>query len=337
MNATVDLAAIRHRLTAAGAAAVRAPDADFYTLADWGITRTIMGEDLRRLPDGERLPWLARMAAMQDPTDGSFPQFSLQSFQHSKLHGNGTAVGGIGALGGRFRHPVRLYEPFAEPARVAAWLDGAIDWSNQWSASHLFWGGMHCFACSARAQAAWTEAVIGWLDREADPLTGWWRRGVAHADRHQPLGGAVHILPIYQHLGRRFPHIERTIDSTLALQLPGGNWWQVRDDGVSYLELDALYVFALGRLWAPGHRSAEVTEAIERHAALVTRDLEGHVARALDGHAHLLLCLVGILGLHRQLAPERFRDDRAWSDIFSDPALYRTAAVEARTSVANSA
>jgi hypothetical protein len=326
MNATVDLAAIRHRLTAAGAAAVRAPDADFYTLADWSIIRTVMGEDLRRLPDGERLPWLDRMTALQDPADGSFPQFTSSKFtNHSKLHGNGTAVGAIGALGGAFRHPVRLYEPFAETARVSGWLDSAIDWSKQWSASHLFWGGVHCFACSPRAHAAWKHTVIGWLDREADPATGWWRRGVAHADRHQPLGGAVHILPIYQHLGRRFPHIAHTVDSTLALQLSGGNWLQGCNNGISYLDLDALYVFALGRLWSPGHRAAEVTSAIDRHATLVAADLDGHLTRALAGHAHGTLCLVGILGLHRQLAPQRFHDDRAWSDIFSDPALYRAA------------
>lgn len=325
MTATVDLAAIRHRLTAAGATAVTAPDADFYTLADWAIARTIMGEDLRRLPEAERLPWLERMTSMQDPADGSFPQYA----HHAKLHGNGTAIGGIGALGGRFRHAVRLYQPFAAVEAVSGWLDGSIDWSKQWSASHLFWGGVHCFACSPQAHAGWTETVLGWLDREADPASGWWRRGVAHADRHQPLGGAVHILPIYQHLGRRFPHIARTVDSTLALQHPGGHWLDGRDDGITYLDLDALYVFALGRLWAPGYRSADVAAAVERHAALLIRGLDGHLARALSGHAHHLLCLVGILGLHRQLSPERFRDDRAWSDIFSDPALYRTAAVEA--------
>lgn len=325
MTATVDLAAIRHRLTAAGTAAVAAPDADFYTLADWAITRTIMGEDLRSLPEAERLPWLSRMVAMQDPTDGSFPQYA----GHSRLHGNGTAVGGIGALGGRFRHPVRLYQPFAGADGVAGWLDTAIDWSKQWSASHLFWGGVHCFACSPRAHAGWTATVLNWLDREADPATGWWRRGVAHADRHQPLGGAVHILPIYQHLGRRFPYIERTVDSTLALQYAGGHWLDGRKDGITYLELDALYVFALGRLWAPGYRAAEVAAAVERHAALLTSALDRHLDEALQRHAHGVLCLVGILGLHRQLSPERFRDDRAWSDIFSDPALYRTAAVEA--------
>jgi hypothetical protein len=324
MSATVDLAPIRHRLTSAGAAAVAAPGADFYTLADWAIVRTIMGEDLRRLPDRERLPWLARMVAMQDPADGSFPQYT----HHSRLHGNGTAIGGIGALGGCFRHPVRLYEPFADAARATTWLDGAIDWSKQWSASHLFWGGMHCLAMSGRADAAWADTVIGWLDREADPDTGWWRRGVAHADRHQPLGGAVHILPIYQHLGRRFPHLARTVASTLALQHAGGHWLDGRADGVTYLDLDALYVFALGRRWTPEAAPAAVAAAIARHADLILADLDGHLARALAGHAHNLLCLVGILGLHRQLAPERFRDDRTWSDIFSDPALYRSAAVE---------
>ena len=172
--------------------------------------------------------------------------------------------------------------------------------------------------------------MLAWLDREADPATGWWRRGVTHADRHQPLGGAVHILPIYQHLGRRFHCIERTVDSTLAMQHAGGHWLDGCEDGLTYLDLDALYVFALGRLWSPGHRAAAVTAAVERHAALVLRGLDGQLDRALSGHAHHLLCLVGILGLHRQLSPEHFRDDRAWSDIFSDPALYRTATVEAK-------
>lgn len=322
MNPTVDLASIRHRLTCAGATAVTAPGADFYTLADWAIIRTIMGEDLRRLPEAERLPWLERMQAMQNAVDGSFPQFA----GHSRLHGNGTAMGGIGALGGRFRHGVRLYEPFATTSLLPGWLDTAVDWSRQWSASHLFWGGVHCFAMSASADASWKDTAISWLDREADPVTGWWRLGVAHSDRHQPLGGAVHILPIYQHLGRRFPYIERTIDSTLALQLAEGHWLSGRPDGITYLDLDALYVFALGRLWAPDHRRADIAASVARHAALVCGDLEGHLDRALAGHAHQLLCLVGILGLHRQLDPQRFQDDRAWSDIFSDPAIYRDAA-----------
>jgi hypothetical protein len=329
MTAIVDLAAIRHRLDAACATAIAAPTADFYTLADWAILRTITGEDLRRLPDAERLPWLERMVAQQDPVDGSFPSFG----HHSKLHGNGTAIGGVGALGGRFQHRVRLYEPFATLEHATAWLDTAVDWSRQWSASHLFWGGVHCLAVSAAAGRDWPDGVISWLDHEADPATGWWRRGVAHADRHQPLGGAVHILPIYQHLGRRYPHIERAIDSTLAMQLPGHHWLTGRTDGVTYLDLDALYVFALGRSWAPEYRRDDIAASVARHAALIVDGLAGHLDRELAGHAHQLLCLVGILGLHRQLDPARFHDDRPWTDIFSDPALYRDTTASERQAI----
>lgn len=165
--------------------------------------------------------------------------------------------------------------------------------------------------------------MLAWLDREADPATGWWRRGVTHADRHQPLGGAVHILPIYQHLGRRYPFITQAIDSTIDLQLAGGHWLSGATHGATYLDLDALYVFALGRSWAPGHRGAEITAAVARHADLLISQLERLLAERSAGHAHHVLSLVGILGLHRQLDPERFRDSRDWSDIFSDPALYR--------------
>jgi hypothetical protein len=324
--ASIDLSAIRQRILAKGTRQLARPEADFYTLADWAILRTVMGEDLRRLPETERQAWIGRMAGLQQPADGSFPCFD----HHSALHANGTAVGAFGALGGRFRHPVRLYTPFATPDRLTARLDQAVDWSRLWTASHLFWGGVHCFALAPAADAAWQAAAFAWLDREADPVTGWWRRGVSHHDRHQPLGGAVHILPIYQHLGRRYPYIELMVDSTLALQRPEGHWLDGNTAGTTYLDLDALYICALGQRWAPAHRPDAVAAAVRRNADLVLRRLDEVLAASLGDrcHVHWLLSLVGVLGLHRQLDPERFRDDRPWSDIFSDPALYQTAAVD---------
>jgi hypothetical protein len=319
MSTPVDLTAIRTTLTAQSERMLATAPWDFYTLADWAILRTVMGDDLLRLPDAQRRSWLGLMQNQQDPDDGSFPTFQ----GHTRLHANGTAVGGIGALGGRFRHPVRLYRPFAAAEQVPSWLETAVDWSRTWGESHRFWGGMHCFACLPTATRAWKDAVFAWLDREADPATGWWRRGTPHVDRHQGLGGAVHILPIYQHLGRRFPLIERALDSTLALQLPAGHWYESRTHGATYLDLDALYVFALGRRWAPQYRPTEIAAAVARHADLIVGQLDGLLRDRQGRHAHFLLELVGILGRHRQLDPERFRDDRPWSDIFSDRALYR--------------
>jgi len=46
--------------------------------------------------------------------------------------------------------------------------------------------------------------------------------------------------------------------------------------------------------------------------------------------AHILLGAVGAFGLLQQLLPELHHDTVKWTDIFSDPRLYQTAAVEAQ-------
>jgi hypothetical protein len=236
-------------------------------------------------------------------------------------HRNGMVIGALGALGGRQKYAVRLYDEFAEVARVDDWL-AAIDWRAQWSASHLFWGGMHCYSLSRRCTEAWRAAVFAWLDANLDPATGWWRRGVAHADANQPLGGAAHIWPIYQHHGRAFPYPRRVIDSILALQKPDGAWIRFPN----YLDLDALYGLAYMQTQAPAYRRADIARAVRRAGDLATRRFDAVMEQGPD--LHTLLAAVGTLGLLQQLDRERFPDTVRWTDIFSDRRLYRVSAVE---------
>ncbi len=109
-------------------------------------------------------------------------------------------------------------------------------------ASHHFWGGPLIFSFSSQCSAGWRQTLRGYLDQNLSPDTGWWHKRHADLDWKQPIGGAAHIWPCYQHHGFPFPYPERVIDSIL---------------------------------------------------------------------------------------PERFPDDRPWSDIFSDPRFYQTARVEA--------
>jgi hypothetical protein len=297
---------------------------DFYASADAAIIRTVWGEQLAHTIDAaDRSAWIAYLHRYADPRDGSYQTFT----HHSKLHANGTAIGALGALGGRMAYPVRLYDAFDTPAKVEDWLEG-IDWAAQWTASHLFWGGMHCFSLSRRATPAWRERVFGWLDANLDPDSGWWRRGVPHTDRHQPLGGSVHILPIYEHHQRAFPYPERLIDSVLALQLPDGRWLQDAPTPMTYLDLDALYALKFARALAPAYRTADITHAVRRYADLVQEQWRDALDHAFAGHPHYLLSVIGTFGLLQRFDPQTFIDDRPWSDIFSDPALYRVAEVE---------
>ncbi|MBE7464020.1 MAG: hypothetical protein HS116_11115 [Planctomycetes bacterium] len=302
---------------------------DLYASCDVAIARAVMGDDLKALPETQRLEWIAHINSFaahnfDGGPDGSY----FDSMGHSKLHANGMVVGALGILGGKQRFPCKLYEAFDTPEKAGPWLE-TVDWVKQWSASHWFWGGMHCFSFSKRCTPAWFEAVFAWLDANLDPQTGWWRKGVPHQDRHQPLGGSVHIVPIYEHHGRAFPYPERVVDSVLALQLPNGCWLDhAKGPMLNYLELDALYAYAVMRKWAPKYRLDEVRKSVDRYADAAIEYWNTRRGEFFKLHPHYALAAAGAFGLLQQLAPERFPDERRWTDIFSDRRLYDTAAVE---------
>lgn len=290
-----------------------------YASCDVAHMRTVMGEDLQKtLTPAQRQAWADHINSFARP-DGTYGPARIH---HSPQHANGMVVGALGVLGGKQKHPVRLYDAFDAVDEVGPWLE-TIDWRRQWSGSHLFWGGMHCFSLSRRCTGAWRRAVFDWLDAHLDPQTGWWRRGVPPAGRFEPLGGGAHIWPIYQHHQRRFPHPERVIDSILALQKPDGSWLNYGN----YMELDALYGLVYMSSLAPHHRRPDLLDAARRHGqGLVTR-WPTLLARKPD--LHVVLGAVGAFGLLQQLLPETCVDDVRWTDIFSDRRLYQTAAVEA--------
>ncbi|MEK7404262.1 MAG: hypothetical protein AAB225_04070 [Acidobacteriota bacterium] len=303
---------------------------DLYSSCDIAILRTLMGEDLARtLTPEQRTQWIAHITSYVDRSDPPYDGSYSDTHGHSKLHANGMVLSALGALGGRQIYPVRLYDAFRRPDRIAAWLD-RIDWSRQWRASHLFWGGMICFSLSRHCTPAWLDRVFAWLDANLDERTGWWRKGVPHSDRHQPLGGSVHILPLYEHHHRKFPYPERVIDSVLALQLESGRWQEMASPHVmGYLELDALYALALMQQHAPGYRHADIQRSAGRYGSLAIRYYREHSAELYRLHPHNALAAGGTFGLLSRMAPKMFPASNKWTDIFSDPRFYNTRAVEA--------
>jgi hypothetical protein len=289
---------------------------DFYATCDVALMRTIMAEDLiKSLSPKQRTEWIDQINSFARP-DGVY-----QSGRHSRLHRNGMAIGALGAIGGQQKYPVQLYEAFDSIDEVVPWLK-SINWSRQWGASHLFWGGMHCYSMSRKCTPEWRNTVFKWLDQNLDPKSGWWRKGVKHSDKNQPLGGGAHIWPFYQHHRRPFPYPKQVIDSILTMQNQDGAWLGFGN----YLDLDALYGLAYMRSLAPKHRTKDIRQAVKKHGHLVCREYPHLMAQKPD--AHQLLAMVGDLGLLNQLDPQRFHDKVKWTDIFSDNSLYNTKSVE---------
>lgn len=300
---------------------------DLYASLDVGILRHIMGEVLPdSLSSAQRTAWIDHINSYALSRDGSY----TDTYNHSALHANGMVIGALGILGGRQRYNVKLYDAFRTVETVESWLEN-INWSRQWGASHLFWGGIHCYSLSSHCRPAWLEVVFSWLNRNLDEHSGWWRKGIPHADRHQALGGSVHILPIYQHHNRVFPFPERVIDSVLSLQLPNGRWNsrpRNADHAMHYLELDALYALKYMAELAPNYRRKAVQNAVIKYGELVKAYWRAKQTSLLAQHPHRILSAVGTFGLLHQWLPDQFPDDVQWTDIFSDIRLYNTAAVE---------
>ncbi len=297
----------------------RQNEPSLYASCDVAHMRTIMGEDLTEtLTPTQRNEWIAHINSFAKP-DGTY---GPPREKHSHQHANGMVIGALGALGGRQRYPVHFYADFDTPEKIGPWLE-KIDWCHQWGGSHLFWGGMHCFSMSRRCTPAWLDAAFAWLDANLDPQTGWWRKGVAAFTPYEPLGGAAHIWPIYQHHKRRFPYPERVIDSILALQKPDGSWLGFGN----YMDLDALYGLTYMGSLAPHYRRANILEAARKHGAGLIKRWPRFLAGKSD--LHNLLSAVGEFGLLNQLLPETYKDSIRWTDIFSDVRLYNTRMVEA--------
>lgn len=294
---------------------------DLYSSLDVVLMKRLMGEDLSKtLSAANCREWAAHINSFQKP-DGTFTDILTH---HSQLHAHGMVIGAMGVLGGRMRYPHSLYLPFDQVHKVDAWLS-KIDWARQWSASHLFWGGMHCYSMSNTCSPAWREAVFRWLDDHLDFATGWWIKGTTYANRHEALGGSAHILPIYQHHQRHFPAAKALIDSVLAMQLDNARWLdQPEPYPVSYLELDALYALKFASDLEPRYRTTDIRNAVSQYGQTVQRAWNEPNNTLLAEHPHILLGQVGTFGLLQQHLPEEYSDTVSWTDIFSDVRLYQT-------------
>lgn len=297
----------------------------YYASLDVAISRTIMGEELvTSLDESSRTEWISHLHSYARP-DGTYSD----TFGHNQLHANGMTIGALGPLQGKQLFPADpIYTPFDEANEVANYLSNNINWSNQWTQSHKFWGGLHVFSESSQATPEWKDAVFDWLDSNVDPATGWWRIGQPPNDDRQGLGGGAHIWPIYEHQGRAFPEPERVIDRILGMQVAGGRFG---GNNSGYMDLDALYGLRYMRSLSPNYRASEIDQAVEDFGVWLAGDITGYLASGPTMHG--VLAKVGGFGLLNQLAPELFPDTTGaqWSDIFTDQRLYQTAAVETFT------
>ena len=254
-----------------------------------------------RFPRGfeERRAWIETMRAMQDSESGLFEEAT-----HHPFHTTAHLVAALELFDAGPRYPLTGMHPYLERGALRAFLDG-LDWvTRPWPQSHRGAGLYAALTIAGEADRDWEDAYFDWLWAEADPATGFWRRGCVPADgsaeRFPHLAGTFHYL--FNHEAARKPlrYPAAMIDTALAIYEEGQGPSLGRR--VGFAEVD--WVYCLTRpLKQCGHRFGEVRRALRAFA----RDYADYVlafeedAAELDDLHNLFGCLCCFAELQQAL------------------------------------
>jgi hypothetical protein len=214
----------------------------------------------------KRAIWIANIQKFQNPKTGWFKQGSWNYYSHHfKEHSTAYATSALKLLGSKSKYSLKLGNKLKTKITVEIWLK-----KMQWGL--LFWPGSHrgggvpaVFATTGDVpHPNFFELYFDWLDREADPEVGFWRRGLIHKiqknrlTKHE-LGGSIHLYWIYEFMKHPIPYPEKVIDSTLKLQ----NKWGLWDKEIGYcIDLDAIFCMARCCKQLNGYRKDDIYESI---------------------------------------------------------------------------
>jgi len=225
----------------------------------------------------ERAAWVQALQAMQASDSGLWHEST-----HHTIHTTAHCIAALELFDALPRHPLNDLQGVREPNALRQFLDQLAWKDGPWGASHEGAGLFAALMIAGDADEAFTSAYFEWLWNEADPDTGFWRRGnigpvASHGNSVFPhLAGSFHYLFNLEAARQPLRYPEAMIDT--CLQLRETNDYPSLGQSVAFAEIDWVYCLTRARRQC-GHRFAECQQALEDFAAgyieqLLARDPE---------------------------------------------------------------
>ncbi|HUV08643.1 MAG TPA: hypothetical protein VMX75_12990 [Spirochaetia bacterium] len=166
--------------------------------------------------------FVTSLQSFQDPATGFFREDS-----HHPIHTTAHCTAALELFEARPRFKLGSLSECRQRRALESFLD-RLDWGpNPWHASHRGAGLYSALVLNGEVSAEWQDWYFDWLWREADPETGFWRKGFvspqpARQDGHQAplfhhMAGSFHYLFVHEYAHRPLRYPERVIDSCMAL------------------------------------------------------------------------------------------------------------------------
>jgi len=164
---------------------------------------------LDTLSDKDKQNWAALIQSFQNEKTG---WFGGNVTMHGKEHALAYAVGALKLLGAKPAHPFSFRNKYETAENIERMFE-TTPWDAIWSGSHIASGIASAFINTGIADVNWLSSYFSWLNREADPATGFWMRknngSRKNTATNNELGGAFHFYFIYTFTGQPPPPLPR--------------------------------------------------------------------------------------------------------------------------------
>jgi hypothetical protein len=240
------------------------------------------------LTEKQKDEWSDTINSFQDSSTTWYRK--VYTHTHFREHTTAYAVAALYLID---RNPARdfiwMKKLLSSREEVERWIN-KIPWSLSWPASHIVSGIPAILAMLGKSTPEFFDWYFAWLDREANPQTGYWSRGFGHRlglikkiTKHE-MGGAFHMYFVYEYMNRKWPYPEKVIDATLKLQHANGLW----DKDVTYcIDLDGVYSLLRSSRNAGEYRAVDVRGACTRYleaAEQILNDRRFFFSRYTNSH-----------------------------------------------------
>ena len=189
--------------------------------------------------DGEtRKARIAALQALQDPETGMFCEDT-----HHTIHTTAHCTGALQLFDAKPLYPIKGLERYLEKdalyemlegndlarelqyrARsvrdVDAWLD-TLNWTdNPWTLSHLGAGAYAALANSDEITEEFQRNYFDWFWDNADPVTGFWKKGYADRAEYTSIWDKDKLAPIYCYMAGGFHYMFNHEYARMPLRYP---------------------------------------------------------------------------------------------------------------------
>lgn len=215
-----------------------------------------------------RADYVRTLQSLQDPDSGLFTEETHHTF-HTTAH----CIAALELFDAKASYPLTAMHPYLEKEALEQLLD-RLDWAqNPWTASHQGAGIYAALVLQGEASPEWQNWYFDWLYDQADPETGFWRKGmvkpICNGDsfsgvRKTPsifphLACSFHYLFNHEYAHRPLRYPERAVDTCLSIR--SNHMWETLGHSISFAEID--WVYYLNRAMRQcHHRFSEGKEAL---------------------------------------------------------------------------